>query len=195
MRHAGDDGRGGNLIAEDPIEARTPRTRDVTRIYEGAGIRVLWDATLCIHTAMCLQRPPQVFDVNARPWADLSDVDPEEVAATIRACPAGALRYEGDGVAPEVPDDPTIVEVRPNGPLYLRGRLRLQAAGGRAARDEYRLAVCRCGASENKPFCDNSHRLIGFRDGGCPACGPSLGPLLRVETGLQAVPTSAAAGE
>ena len=66
----------------------------------------------------------------------------------------------------EQPDEPTTVEVRPNGPLYLRGRLRIEAPGGRTLTEEYRVALCRCGASENKHFCDNSHRLIGFRDGG-----------------------------
>src|SRR5690606_7038083 len=129
-------------------------------------IRVLWDATLCIHTGICLQRLPSVFDVGAQPWVDLAGADAEDIAATIRACPTGALRYDGHTVAPEVPDEPTTVEVRPNGPLFVRGRVRLRSAGGRDVRDETRVALCRCGASENKPFCDNSHRLIGFRDGG-----------------------------
>jgi uncharacterized Fe-S cluster protein YjdI len=151
-------------MADDASEAGAPRTRDVTRSYEGDGIRVLWDATRCLHTGVCLRRLPQVFDVNARPWVDLSRADAEDVAATVRACPTSALAYEGDGVEPELPDEPTVIEVRPNGPLFVRGRLRLQDPGGRAPREEYRVALCRCGASENKPYCDNSHRLIGFRD-------------------------------
>lgn len=153
-------------MAQDPSEAGTPRTRDVTRVYEDDDIAVMWDATLCIHTAICLQRLPQVFDVRRRPWVDLSGAAAAEIADTIRACPTGALRYEGKTVPPEAPDDPTTVEVRPNGPLFLRGRLQLQAPGGRDVREEYRVALCRCGASENKPFCDNSHRLVGFRDAG-----------------------------
>lgn len=155
-------------MADNPAEAGTPRTRDTARAYQGAGIEVLWDATLCIHTGICLQRLPRVFDVNSRPWVELTGADAEAVAATIRACPTGALRYEGDGVAAEDPEDPTVVEVRPNGPLYLRGRFQLRGPGGRPGRDAYRVALCRCGASENKPFCDNSHRLIGFKDGGRP---------------------------
>lgn len=151
-------------MADDPVEAGTPRTRDVTRIYDDGRIRVLWDATLCLHTAICLQMLPEVFDVSARPWVDLTGADPEEIAATIRACPTGALRYEGAGEEPETPDAPTAVEVRPNGPLYLRGRLQIRSPDGRTVREETRVALCRCGASENKPFCDNSHRLVDFRD-------------------------------
>jgi uncharacterized Fe-S cluster protein YjdI/CDGSH-type Zn-finger protein len=154
-------------MADDPSEAGTPRTKEaVTRVYEDHRIRVLWDASLCVHSAICLRRLPAVFDVNARPWVDLSRASAEEIAATIRACPTSALRYEGGGVPAEEPDDPTTVEIRPNGPLYLRGRLRLQTPGGRTTRQMYRVALCRCGASQNKPFCDNSHRLIGFRDSG-----------------------------
>lgn len=151
-------------MAEDPSEAGAPRTRDATRVYDDGRLQVEWDATRCIHTAICLQRLPAVFDVHARPWIDLGSGQPEEIAATIRACPTGALRYAGPAVPPEAPDEPTTVEVRPNGPLFLRGRLILQGPGrAGAGREETRLALCRCGASENKPYCDNSHRLIEFR--------------------------------
>ena len=81
-----------------------------------------------------------------------------------------ALRYAGPAVPPEEPDKPTTVEVRPNGPLFLRGQFVVQGPGGAGAgREETRLALCRCGASENKPYCDNSHRLIEFRAPGLPA--------------------------
>jgi len=83
----------------------------------------------------------------------------------VRRCPTSALRYEGIGVPDEEPDEPTTVEVRPNGPLFLRGRLQVKTAGrGRESDEEFRVALCRCGASQNKPYCDNSHRLVGFRD-------------------------------
>lgn len=149
------------MAAEDPVEAGVPRTKDGPRAYQGEGIVVRWDATRCIHTGICLQRLPQVFDTTARPWVNLAGAPAEDVAAAVRACPTGALRYDGDdGDA----DQPPVIEVRPNGPLFVRGRVRLTAPGGRAATTEPRVALCRCGASENKPFCDNSHRLVGFRD-------------------------------
>jgi uncharacterized Fe-S cluster protein YjdI len=155
---------------EDPNDAGRPRTRAAAKVYERPEIRVWWDASRCIHTGRCLRGLPEVFDVNARPWIDVSAASPERIAATIRTCPTGALRYDGSGVEPEQPDEPTSVEVRPNGPLLVRGRLRIRTATGEVLAEEPRVALCRCGASENKPFCDNSHRLIGFRD---PAPGPA----------------------
>jgi len=151
---------------EDPTQAGEPRTRAVTRAYESEQITVLWDATRCIHTATCLRGLPSVFDISARPWVDLDGADAEAIAATVRACPTGALRYESREIGPEEPDDPATVEVRPNGPLFVRGRVAVQGPGGRGSSVQARLALCRCGASENKPYCDNSHRLVGFTDPG-----------------------------
>ena len=90
---------------------------------------------------------------------------PEQVAAAVRLCPTSALRYEGLSIPDEEPLALTTVEVRPNGPLFVRGRVQLKPAGrDPESGEEYRVALCRCGASQNKPYCDNSHRLVGFRD-------------------------------
>jgi CDGSH-type Zn-finger protein len=43
--------------------------------------------------------------------------------------------------------------------------VRILDADGQLIREDTRLALCRCGGSENKPFCDGSHRRIGFRTG------------------------------
>ncbi len=149
---------------EDPGDAGAPGAKGPTRTYQSDQIRVLWDATRCTHVANCLRALPTVFDVGARPWVNVEGASAEEVAAAVRTCPTGALRYEGlDGFPNEVPEEPTSVDIRPNGPLYLRGRLRITRPGADAVTDEFRVALCRCGASQNKPFCDNTHRVIGFR--------------------------------
>ena len=63
-------------------------------------------------------------------------------------------------------------DITPDGPNYLRGKLTLVVAGVTVLEDT-RVALCRCGASQHKPFCDNSHRNAGFRDGGTlPAAAP-----------------------
>jgi len=56
------------------------------------------------------------------------------------------------------------IKVKPNGPLVVSGPITIVDVEG----NEYELppgtayALCRCGASENKPFCDKSHQRIGF---------------------------------
>ena len=58
-----------------------------------------------------------------------------------------------------------VAEVSPSGPLCLTGRIRVENGGGIVA-DTDDVALCRCGHSRNKPFCDGSHRRAGFDDPG-----------------------------
>jgi len=111
----------------------------------------------------CVRALPQVFDPEARPWVVVDAADADAVAATIETCPTGALHYRRlDGGREEQPQEDTMVEPRPNGPLFVRGLVRIVGQDGGLIREDTRLALCRCGASENKPFCDGSHRRIGF---------------------------------
>jgi CDGSH-type Zn-finger protein len=53
-----------------------------------------------------------------------------------------------------------------NGPLYAEGDLQVDGAGNDMPGVRYRVALCRCGDSKNKPFCDNTHEQADFRDRG-----------------------------
>jgi CDGSH-type Zn-finger protein/uncharacterized Fe-S cluster protein YjdI len=133
--------------------------------YEDGGIAVLYDVKRCIHAAECVRGLPGVFDPNRRPWADPSQASASELAETIARCPTGALGLEGVDAAETSSSEDNVVSVQADGPLFLRGRLELGLASGEALR-ETRMALCRCGDSENKPFCDNSHLEAGFRESG-----------------------------
>ncbi len=56
-----------------------------------------------------------------------------------------------------------IIEVRRNGPLIVTGPVELKDADGKHYPVEERMALCRCGASTTKPFCDGTHSKIGFQ--------------------------------
>ena len=146
---------------EHPREAGTPRTKGPTRTYERDELVVVWDATRCTHVAECLKALPEVFDVRRRPWVEIEASDADQIAAAIRLCPTGALKYEAkNGFPDEELDEETTIRAGNLGPLYLRGKIRLVDGHGRLIAEESRVALCRCGASANKPYCDNSHRLV-----------------------------------
>jgi uncharacterized Fe-S cluster protein YjdI/CDGSH-type Zn-finger protein len=152
-------------MAESPVEAGVPRTAAPTRKYEGDGITVEWRADRCIHTANCLRALPSVFDTSARPWIDVTGADAEAIADAARQCPTGALRYTGDGLPPDDGDgEPVSIEPQPDGPLYVTGSVSITDANDEPIADEPRVALCRCGASENKPFCDNTHKKLGWQE-------------------------------
>ena len=136
------------------------------RRYEADGIVVEYEIPRCIHAEECVHGLPEVFDPKARPWIQPTKASPDQVAEVVRRCPTGALRYRRtDGGAREEPPPVNSVRVEPDGPLYLSGRLRLHLPDGEVI-EETRMALCRCGASKHKPFCDNSHLESGFSDAG-----------------------------
>lgn len=154
-------------MSDESLDAQEARYRpDAARRYSGDGIEVTWEPKLCIHAAECLQRAPEVFAARARPWIRLDGADAAYVAEVVAWCPTGALHaYRTDG-APQEEEQQSGVEIRvePGGPLLIHGNVTVLDAEGVPLRDDVRLALCRCGASRRKPYCDGTHRLIGFSD-------------------------------
>jgi CDGSH-type Zn-finger protein len=56
-----------------------------------------------------------------------------------------------------------IVEPSPNGPLRIRGEIIVKKLDGTEERKINITSFCRCGASNNKPYCDGSHKTINFQ--------------------------------
>ena len=133
------------------------------RIYRGTDIEVSFDGDICIHATECVRGLPAVFDRERRPWVFADNATAEEVSAVIERCPSGALQYRRlDGEPNERTGPVTTVTAVENGPLALRGDLVVRHEDGTHERLP-RAALCRCGQSKNKPFCDNSHLEAGFQ--------------------------------
>lgn len=145
--------------AEPPTRA----ARVMRRTYRGASIEVSFDRDLCTHVAACLLGLPTVFDIDRRPWIAVDAAAPDEIARTIARCPSGALQYRRLDGGPEEqgPEPPEVTPIR-NGPLRVRGRIEVRRADG-GVEALPRASLCRCGASQNKPFCDNTHLRVAFQ--------------------------------
>ncbi|MFC4426822.1 (4Fe-4S)-binding protein [Deinococcus navajonensis] len=134
------------------------------KAYAGEGVTVYYDAPRCVHVANCVRGLPAVFRPGERPWIQAWNAAAEQIVAAVRSCPTGALHYALTGGPVEQPQVPTTVTAVTDGPLLLRGDLRLQTPAGEL--HEVRAALCRCGASSQKPFCDGTHAKIGWKSGG-----------------------------
>jgi CDGSH-type Zn-finger protein/uncharacterized Fe-S cluster protein YjdI len=133
------------------------------RTYSGEEIDISFDARRCIHAERCVHGLPSVFDPDRRPWVDPDGAGVEEVMAAVARCPTGALAASRhDRAEPERPDPRVSVKIMSDGPAYIRGDLRVGVPGEEALRAESRIALCRCGHSAHKPFCDNAHVDAGF---------------------------------
>ncbi len=138
-----------------------------TTTYPGKQIDVQWDGRLCINIGECSCSEGDLFVGGRDPWCQPDLVDDDNVKDVIKRCPSGALTYsDKTGGDNETAPHSNMVQVVYNGPLFVHGDLNIENAPEDMPGVRFRAALCRCGQSNNKPFCDNSHAKAGFQDHG-----------------------------
>ena len=147
-----------------------------TRDYVGKNVTIRYDARRCIHAEECVHGAPAVFDPQAKPWIQPDNASVDHLVNVVARCPSGALTLHApDGTSLEALPESNTAAVQARGPIYVRARVTVPG-GEHATLVEYtRVALCRCGASANKPYCDGSHARTGFADAGaCPGAPVSV---------------------
>lgn len=141
------------------------------RVYEGDGVVMTDDRDFCTHAGFCGDRFTTV-------WVMIHQTSDPEVRARlmdmVRKCPSGRLAYS---VPPNDRDEepeyvPPSIGIEPNGPIWVRGGIPIESEDGTPYEVRNRMTLCRCGRSRNKPFCDGSHKRVGFEDPAIPGGGP-----------------------
>lgn len=143
--------------------------------YVTDGVTVHWRSARCIHSRNCVHGLPEVFDLDVRPWVRVERADADAIADAVDRCPSRALTYtRTDGASggsnAARPDEDAAssvgaevqVNVRAKGPLAIVGAVEVVDADGAVLSSEDRTFLCRCGGSGNKPFCDGTHKRVGF---------------------------------
>lgn len=156
---------GGHSVIGFNDRCETDGHLDRRRSYEGDAITIHDNRGICSHAGICANELPGVFRKSGRPWIDPNGADLAKIRAVIEKCPSGALSYSVEGVEYRDYDREAKITVIPDGPYHLQGWVDVAGAEGRAegVSDEH-CALCRCGSSRNKPFCDGAHADIGFSD-------------------------------
>jgi len=138
----------------------------MTKKYSNNDVTIVWKPDLCIHSKICWTELKEVFDPFTKPWIKPEGAETEKIIAQVKKCPSGALSYymnrDADGEQVTV-DAETIVEPAKDGPLMVYGNVTIKDSHGTLTKKSNATAFCRCGASNNKPFCDGSHRKIEFK--------------------------------
>ena len=138
----------------------------ITR-YSGKRAEVSWHGGLCIHIGECGRAKGDLFVGGRKPWCEPDAASDDEVKDVIMRCPSGALSVTfANNSNPEQAESENTIRVAYNGPLFVRGQLEIEGAPTDAPGLSFRAALCRCGHSRNKPYCDNSHESAGFKDYG-----------------------------
>jgi len=173
----GTHARNGFSGAKDPT--RVPDRQDS---YPGPDVTILDNRGLCQHSGFCSDRLPGVFRAGQEPFVAPGGGRLDEIIHAVRDCPSGALGLHGQAareLAGPHGRRPGI-EVTRDGPYRLTGGVTVVAADGtpvprnQGASPEH-CALCRCGQSQNKPFCSGMHWYVDFRD---PVPAPGREPTL-----------------
>jgi len=131
--------------------------------YSEGDFTVTFDPQKCMHSEHCWRELNGVFKPKERPWIQPDGADRQRVIDQINRCPSGALGYQIDGEnGQNITSEKGRIKVNANGPLMVKGPVEIEQADGSVILEERMCALCRCGASSNKPYCDGSHRKVGF---------------------------------
>jgi CDGSH-type Zn-finger protein/truncated hemoglobin YjbI len=153
--------------------------------YVGQQVTILDNRGTCQHSGFCTDRLTSVFRLREDPFVSPSGGRMDEIIRAVRDCPSGALSYAIDGVEERAAVDwhgqrEPAIEVSKDGPYRVTGTIQLTDAGGAGGRRNEgasleHYALCRCGNSQNKPFCSGMHYYVEFHD---PTADPELTPTM-----------------
>ena len=131
--------------------------------YKNDDITVTWDSEVCVHSEVCRNNLETVFNPDKRPWVNVDAETRERIMEVIDKCPSGALQYMvEDSGKPASEENQITITLADHGPLLVNGPVQLVDAAGDRIETKQKFALCRCGHSENKPFCYGTHKKVGF---------------------------------
>ena len=111
----------------------------------------------------CVKNLPNVFKPKERPWVDVEGAEQQAIVDAINTCPSGALSYTLKSQTAEASRATgSEIQVLADGPLIVNGPCVVVDKSGNKQQFDKRVALCRCGHSANKPFCDGAHKSEGF---------------------------------
>lgn len=170
-----DDVRNAPEAERTSPEAPPSRTYDEdVEIARGDVGTIYFNAKRCVHSRHCVLEEPEVFQANREgEWIYPDRATAERLNRVAHNCVSGAIRFERrDGGENERAPLVNLIRMRENGPLAFNAAVAVVTASG-ATDHELRVTLCRCGASKNKPFCDQSHIATGFDASGEAPTRPS----------------------
>lgn len=136
--------------------------------YANKEIKIIWKPERCIHARECVKGLPEVFCRDSTPWINMQGASSEEIMKVVDRCPSGALTYNYKKMLSKEMESANApcakIKVMKNGPLLVEGGCSLMNSESKELSSQGPYALCRCGGSGKKPFCDGTHIRIEFDD-------------------------------
>ena len=133
---------------------------EIIQRYEGKNITIVFNRSICSGAGNCVRNFPKIYKNASENWIFPDEDSIESVKESIRSCPSGALSYEIDKKSTLERYDDVKINIIKNGPLNVKGKVALQVDKFSTNANPEKFSLCRCGASQNKPFCDYTHASL-----------------------------------
>ncbi len=143
------------------------------RDYTNGEITVSWRPKKCIHATTCYVQLLEVFNPRKRPWIDMYGAPTQKIIEIVKKCPTEALtvRYNNETTTDSpieqtteeaVSQKPVEIQIMKDGPIVVYGNIKLTDKEGKEYKTFSITSFCRCGSSNNMPYCDGTHRKVGW---------------------------------
>lgn len=136
---------------------------EIIKEYKNEDITVVWVPAKCTQSQCCFKAYSEVFDPTRKPWIQMDKGITDKIIRTVEACPSGALSYYFNKKAETVRQEvkPVVVRLSPAGSVKIEGSFIFRDENGEEKWIENEtIAICRCGISNTKPFCDGMHKTL-----------------------------------
>jgi CDGSH-type Zn-finger protein len=160
------DGTHARIKFDGTETAETDETANRQTVYDGTGIVVKRDTSVCMEAGFCGTRLTNIIKMMGN--TDDTHIR-SQVIAMVERCPSGSYTYRIDPVVEDIePDLPKAIAVTAEGELagalWVTGGIHIERADGQPLETRNRVTLCRCGMSSKKPLCDGTHRERGFKE-------------------------------
>ena len=159
-----------------------PRNRQ----YSNGEITVFWKPSKCIHATTCFRELIEVFNPGRRPWVNMEGATSRRIIEVVNKCPTQAIEYKynkdmdeaslalnvtkADEETPETlnqqetEEKAVRISTMKDGPIVIEGEFTVIGADGNELKSMIMTSICRCGQSKSMPYCDGTHRKVGFNE-------------------------------
>ncbi len=167
-----------------------PRNRQ----YTNGEITVFWVPSKCIHATTCFRELIEVFNPGRRPWINMNAAPTRRIIEVVNKCPTQAIYWKRNedlsseelallekrtSIEEENPETlsekvrepknperekPASVRIMKDGPIVVEGSFKVIGTDKTELKHTRMTSFCRCGNSGSMPYCDGTHRKIGFTE-------------------------------
>jgi len=134
--------------------------KEIIQRYEGKDINIVFNRSICSGAGNCVRNFPKIYKNASENWIFPNEDSISRVKESIRSCPSGALSYEIDKKSTLESYNDVKINIIKNGPLNVKGKVTLHVDKFSTNANPEKFSLCRCGASQNKPFCDYTHASL-----------------------------------